>query len=505
MESAARFVPDSGFITKRDDALICRRRATAWEMTMQPIEPIRLRTLLRAAATAAAIGLVASCGGSDDAPPAPNPAPGPAPAPAPAPGPAPGPAPAPTPAPIAQTAAGEPEGLPTFATIGAAGGTLASSDGRLTVSVPAGALAADTEVGIQPITATAPGALGMGYRLTPAGTTFAQPVALTFRYSPAEAGANVAQAMDIGTRNAQGRWELPAAVRDTAQRTVSITTTHFSDWSLLGGMQLAPAAATVAVSKKLSLRVVECGRATDTTPAVARECRDNFDPELQSIAWSVNGIVNGDGSVGTVSGTSPATYTAPAAVPAGNPVAVSAQVRGLPTAGRETLVSNVTVVDGIGAYSGTFSSRFTSPNGQSQLDANVRFTLSNVAEDGTRTYVGTGTARLSGSFTSNGVSCTWRPANGDLMALSHLIVVPPGAGPLANRYQIGLVAQAMSVLHCPGSDSPGPLQISHGVGADLPCPLPLVGDDASVLRGPFRCELPAGNGTLTASWTLRAE
>lgn len=58
---------------------------------MQPVERIPLRALLRAAATVAAAGLLASCGGSDDAPGTSAPAPAP-PAPAPAP-----PAPPPVP------------------------------------------------------------------------------------------------------------------------------------------------------------------------------------------------------------------------------------------------------------------------------------------------------------------------------------------------------------------------------------------------------------------------
>ncbi len=82
-----------------------------------------------------------------------------------------------------------PEGLPTEATIGAGGGTLASSDGRLNITVPPGALAGDTVIAIQPITATAPGALG-----TPEDMTFAQPVTLTFTYPADEAAALHARA-----------------------------------------------------------------------------------------------------------------------------------------------------------------------------------------------------------------------------------------------------------------------------------------------------------------------
>src|SRR4051812_2234058 len=41
-------------------------------------------------------------------------------------------------------------------TLGAAGGTIVSADGRLTITFPAGALATDTEIGIEPITNKAP-------------------------------------------------------------------------------------------------------------------------------------------------------------------------------------------------------------------------------------------------------------------------------------------------------------------------------------------------------------
>jgi len=78
------------------------------------------------------------------------------------------------------TAPGVPDGAPTAATIGPGGGSLASSDGLFTVEIPAGALGADTEIGVQPITNTAWGALGTSYRLTPNGLTFVMPVSLVF-------------------------------------------------------------------------------------------------------------------------------------------------------------------------------------------------------------------------------------------------------------------------------------------------------------------------------------
>src|SRR5690606_9230525 len=128
-----------------------------------------------------------------------------------------------------------PDGTPTSATIDAAGGTLASSDGRLTLTVPAGALAAGTVVTIQPITPTAPGALGSGYRLSPDGVTFTQPVTLTFTYPVDVATSTVPQSLRVVTRDDRGYWQVVPATHDVGQRRLAVTTTHFSDWSYVAG------------------------------------------------------------------------------------------------------------------------------------------------------------------------------------------------------------------------------------------------------------------------------
>jgi hypothetical protein len=56
--------------------------------------------------------------------------------------------------------------------IGAAVGVVTSADGLATVTIPSGALAGDTHIGIQPDTNTAAGGRGVAYRLTPDGQRF---------------------------------------------------------------------------------------------------------------------------------------------------------------------------------------------------------------------------------------------------------------------------------------------------------------------------------------------
>lgn len=473
---------------------------------------MRLKPLLAAALTGV---LLAACGGGTGDPPAPPaPAPGPAPAPAPAPARSPAPAPTPAPPPIAVTPAGIPEGLPTFATIGASGGTLVSSDGRLTVTVPAGALAGDTEVGIQPITATAPGALGAAYRLTPEGRSFAQPATLTFRYSAEEAGASAPSALRVATQDAQGRWGLPATTSDASMRTLSVATTHFSDWSYVSGEQLRPASASVLVGTSQPLQYSVCGDADDgrggddeNHQRFLLPCTDVHSPF--PARWAVNGINGGNASIGRIGPPDVSrdwygVYDAPATVPSPNPVAASV------TWGDQaqlTLVSQLTVVAEIPAYEGTFASRFNAATAgaESKLLGNVRFAwVSTDPQTGALTYQGSGRAQLSGRFTAaDGRACVWDTATGDLQSASSLIVLPAGNGDLSKRYQIALYAQAMSTLRCDGSDpAPGPLVVSHSVSVDQQCALPSY-EELWQFAGSWNCTLP-GSGSTSANWTLYA-
>ena len=125
------------------------------------------------------------------------------------------------------------------ATIGPAGGKLASSDGVLSLIVPPGALTADTQIGIQPITNLAPGAVGTSYRLTPEGQVFATPAQLVFAFTDTELAGSVLAVLRIAYQDDKGQWRAPKSVaRDASAHSVSVTTMHFSDWSKTIGLKL---------------------------------------------------------------------------------------------------------------------------------------------------------------------------------------------------------------------------------------------------------------------------
>jgi hypothetical protein len=112
------------------------------------------------------------------------------------------------------------------------GGSVTSSDGRVTVSAPAGAVSSPLTITVEEITNTAPGGVGFAYRLGPEGTVFTAPVRIAF----SAAGTTVAlDELAIAYQEHQGWWlRLPASTRDATAQTVTVDSLHLSDWSLVG-------------------------------------------------------------------------------------------------------------------------------------------------------------------------------------------------------------------------------------------------------------------------------
>ncbi|MBI5071162.1 MAG: hypothetical protein HZB56_23340 [Deltaproteobacteria bacterium] len=122
-------------------------------------------------------------------------------------------------------------GAATSLSIGPAGGSFSSTDGRLTVTVPPNAVAAPVLFTIDEITNTAPGGLGVAYRLGPAGTRLATPAQLAF--GTASTGLAI-ETLAVATQDQSGYWlRPPDLVRNGVASTVTVPATHFSDWALV--------------------------------------------------------------------------------------------------------------------------------------------------------------------------------------------------------------------------------------------------------------------------------
>lgn len=288
---------------------------------------------------------LAACG-SDGGAPAAQPSPTPAPAPAPVPAPPPPGTRAPEP-----TALGVVLGDASQADIGPAGGQLVSPDGNLTVTVPPGAFDRVHTVAITPISNQAHGGLASAWRITPEGLNTPVPMTLEVRYGAAQVRGM--SRLAVATQGADGVWRVDAAQQhDAQQQRLRVQTTHFSDWSFVAGVQLRPGAAEVQTGRTLDLRVRHCASGADTgTPGRHQlyACDDDGASGVATSGWAVNGAAGGNSSVGQLSGNdgfvARRTYSAPATLPAQNPVAVSVQYTDPFTNQQQTLVANLTVVD----------------------------------------------------------------------------------------------------------------------------------------------------------------
>lgn len=254
------------------------------------------------------------------------------------------------PATATPTPVGEALGQAEIVTVGAAGGHFESADGSLSIDIPAGALAEDTVIRMQRITSHAHGAKGNGWRLGPEGVEFAQPVKLMFYYTSDDVLGTAPGLLRIASQNEQGFWELHEnAQLDEDEAMLTVETRHFSDWSLLAGVQLHPAAATIKPGESQALQVMLCERVSrDQLAPLVAECRPSQVVSQLTRNWSVNGRPGGDATNGTVTVQEDrrALYTAPAVAPTPPAVAVSTEYRGL-QGESVVLVADILVQSGI--------------------------------------------------------------------------------------------------------------------------------------------------------------
>jgi hypothetical protein len=246
------------------------------------------------------------------------------------------------------TSIGKPTGEKITQKIDKDGGKIVSADNQVELIIPQDALPKKTDISIQSLENTLTPGKGNSYQLEPSGITFQKPLQIVFHYSPKE-DVTIPELRNIAWQDEKGQWYgLDSCAVDTKARTVTGWITHFSTWVFFDYFNLTPTAARVKVSKKLQLQI------TCTYPGgLSDQLKTSILQQLK-FATYVNGIRNGNGLVGTVSsiknvGNDRFTgYTAPAAVPDNNPVALSVEASNI-TFNRKNysklkLVSNITIL-----------------------------------------------------------------------------------------------------------------------------------------------------------------
>ncbi|MBK5269603.1 MAG: hypothetical protein JJE22_01190 [Bacteroidia bacterium] len=246
------------------------------------------------------------------------------------------------------TEIGKPDGEKIEMKIGKEGGSFMSSDGKIRLVFPEGALSKKTTISIQPTTNLAPNGNGKAYKMEPSGINFQQPVQIIFNYTENETEGNSPLLLGIAMQDDKGLWSsLNKAVVDTVAKTLKAEIRHFSSYVNFSRAKIDPASARVKVNGSRRLKIV--GAFTDDTDEDV-----DLVPlliEYPDMKWSVNGIANGNSSVGIISASQngSAIFQAPAQIPQQNPVAVTAQPDYSSAFNNRyhvsRLVSNITIYD----------------------------------------------------------------------------------------------------------------------------------------------------------------
>lgn len=249
------------------------------------------------------------------------------------------------------TPIGQPLGAAVTKQIGSAGGSLSSADGRVTLTIPAGALSANTTISIQPIENTAPNGIGQSYDFLPNGQQFAKPITVTLNYSDAELVGTAPELLQFGFQNSKNVWAGKANLQvNKAAHTVSAQIKHFSRWAFYAMFRLEPTETTLKPGETVVLTATKLPYSEDPDTDDPYEMLKALGqskpvPAADLSNWLVNGqpaTANSANGWLTEYADGAKLYHAPSHEPAVNPIAVSCTVR--TEQGSFTLVSNITVV-----------------------------------------------------------------------------------------------------------------------------------------------------------------
>jgi len=402
------------------------------------------------------------------------------------------------------TPAGTPLDQATGKTLGAAGGQIASPDGLITLDIPAGSLAAATEVVATATTNTAPDGRddAVKFRLAAAP---GQPVTLRVTYG--DELATEADGLRIAIQRANGSWlSLPLAQIDKASHTLwsvlpaellaapgsalaspasvhasAVVSIEFTVVKYLA-LYLAPRQARVAVKNTLGLvpyaRVrgyeTEIGtcvtRGEDLEDCVMQPMMETRQlPFLNTKAgftrgWYVFLDEGGNGTDGTIApnGSVGALYTAPKKVPAPATVMASFQSTNQKTGRTVVLASAITIVDG-------WVGKMTASDGPSSegttvlTEADVTWHFDEAASSETsRVYRPEGT--LGVVITDNDCTASVSPSVQPVSTDPQLVSLDIDDSVIPARYKARLITFWPATIQgsCPGGNSSRPTLAGWG-------------------------------------------
>ncbi|MFL5786930.1 MAG: hypothetical protein ACJ748_02665 [Flavisolibacter sp.] len=232
------------------------------------------------------------------------------------------------------TAIGKPEGIKNSKLIGQEGGTISSSDNRVQLIFPAGALSSSTSISIQASTNTAPNGSGKSYQFEPSGIHFQKPVQIIFHYSDEEAKECPADLMGLALQNEKGKWSfIDYEAMDSNNRILKGFIRHFTTYSNVKKIALVNLKEELKVEESSGLEFYDI-----TTKFGENQIGANPDgpgwakfSKKEKINWYVNAIENGNIKEGQIKSVrfleySAADYYSPRIMTVQNPVVITANI-----------------------------------------------------------------------------------------------------------------------------------------------------------------------------------
>jgi hypothetical protein len=219
-----------------------------------------------------------------------------------------------------------PVAIPSSATIGPAGGSVQSSDGRLALLVPAGALASPTTISIGTAASDAPQGAGPAYVLAPANPSFGKPVLARLSYGADDLKGSGAAALGVAFHQPDGWYVLGDGLLDPGRRTLTVAlpaggssgsarrelglpTLFDGHIAIFQAWEIAPKETSVLGGGIVHFAATYSGQPS-TIPCITPFCYAKITtPTGVDLQWGVQG----DSAFGTISPPSgtQTTYTAP--------------------------------------------------------------------------------------------------------------------------------------------------------------------------------------------------
>lgn len=221
--------------------------------------------------------------------------------------------------------AGNAIGQPIVKTIGEAGGTIENADKSFKVIVPQGAVTAATEFSVQLVENTLTESSRPAYRLLPEGLAFKNPVTIVFSYKDEDLTYSAPELLRLAYQKSDGIFYMAMeTVLDKTAETISVQSTHFSDWTFAEEIKVEVDKSEVEPGKTANLKVM---RLESLLAPLVKDAPlgswVDFDvkSQISRIKWS---LATGAGKL-SPSGIN-CTYTAPGEVPATNPALITVKV-----------------------------------------------------------------------------------------------------------------------------------------------------------------------------------